>query len=166
MSRRTVSSAAEATFPALLSEADKICFKSAKNFRDESNLQDLLQYSLQKRMWELASTLCLLTVPSNSGNSSWDSAFEHDSKGWWEDPGPVTKPLVGLNWCYLLQQGHGLTQTEVLQLAREASSGQRLQHKLPPAQGRASAGTGAHEEQRCSKNHALLQLMTQIYSGC
>lgn len=128
MSRRTVSSGAEATFPALLREADKICFISVKNFRDESNLQDLLQYSLQKRMWELASTLCLLTVPSNSGNSSWDSAFEHDSKGWWEDPGPVTKPLAGLNWWCLLQQGHGLTQTEVLQLAREASPGQRLQH--------------------------------------
>lgn len=126
MSRRTVSSGAEATFPALLREADEICFKSVKNFRDESNLQDLLQYLLQKRMWELASTLCLLTVPSNSGNPSWDSAFEHDSKGWWEDPGPVTKPLVGLNWWYLLKQGHGLTQTKVLQLAREGSSGQRL----------------------------------------
>lgn len=154
MSRRTVSSGAEATFPALLREADEICFKPVKNFRDESNLQDLLQYSLQKRMWELASTLCLLTVPSNSGNSSWDSAFEHDSKGWWEDPGPVTKPLAGLNWWCLLKQGHGLTQTEVVQLQGRGCS--------TPA----PAGTSAHEEQRCSKNHALLQLMTQIYSGC
>lgn len=39
-----------------------------------------------------------------------------------------TKALVGLNWWHLLKQGHGLSQTEVLQLAREASPGQRLHH--------------------------------------
>ena len=48
--RRTVCSGAAARLPALSYKADKICFKSVKNFGDESNLQDLLQYSLQKRM--------------------------------------------------------------------------------------------------------------------
>lgn len=163
MCRRTVSSGAVVRLPALSQKPDKICFKSVKNFRDESNLQDLLQHSLQKRMWELASALCLLTVPSNSGNASWDSVFEHDSERWWEDPGHVTKSLAGQNWRYLLKQGHKLT---VLQLASEVSPRKILSRICLWPWGWTFAGKGSREEKWCSKNHTLLQLMTQIYTEC